>query len=458
MKFNPHPYQRRAIAFIKEHPRCCLFLDMGLGKTVSTLTALSDLIDEAEVRKVLVIAPKKVAESTWSQEAGKWGHLGGLRAVQVMGTEKQRKTAMADGSGDIYVMSRDNVVWLLENYSRSLLRTQPMFDCIVIDELTSFKNHQAKRFKALRKMTAGAGRVIGLTGTPAPNSLLDLWAEMYCIDGGERLGKFIGRYREAYFTAVPIGRIATKYVPRKGSEGAILEKIADICLTMQAKDYITLPDRIEVTDKVELDEKQLRRYREFERDMVLEYLEGVERGEIVADSAAGLMNKLSQFANGAVYGEERNVVEAHGEKVERLKEIVEASTGPVLVFYQYRHDIDRIMREVKGARAYNGDEDLRDWNAGKIPVLLAHPASTAYGLNMQAGGHTIVWFGTGWNLELYQQANARLHRQGQEHPVMVHRLVTSGTVDERMLAAIDRKSGAQEALIGMLKELVGEYK
>lgn len=458
MKFEPHPYQRRAIGFVKEHARCCLFLDMGLGKTVSTLTALSDLIDDAEVRKVLVIAPKKVAESTWSQEAGKWGHLGGLRVVQVMGTEKQRKTAMADGSGDIYVMSRDNVVWLLENYSRSLLRTRPMFDCIVIDELTSFKSHQAKRFKALRKMTACASRVIGLTGTPVPNSLLDLWAEIYCIDGGERLGKFIGRYREAYFNAVPIGKVATKYVPKEGAESAILGRIDDICLTMQAKDYITLPDRIEVTDEVVLSPSVLKRYRDFERGMVLEFRKEMEEGKITAENAAGLMNKLAQFANGAVYGDDRSVVEVHGEKLSRLGEIVEASSGPVLVFYQFRHDLDRIKKAIPSARAYEGDEDLRDWNEGNIDVLLAHPASTAYGLNMQAGGHTIVWYGTGWNLEHYQQANARLHRQGQEHPVIVHRLVCPGTVDERELAAIDRKAGTQDSLIGMLKDLAKEYK
>lgn len=457
MKFEPHPYQRRAIAFIKEHPRCCLFLDMGLGKTVSTLTALSDLIDEAEVRKVLVIAPKKVAESTWSQEAGKWGHLGGLRVVQVMGTEKQRKTAMADGSGDIYVMSRDNVVWLLENYSRSLLRTRPMFDCIVIDELTSFKSHQAKRFKALRKMTAFASRVIGLTGTPVPNSLLDLWAEIYCIDGGERLGKFIGRYREAYFNAVPIGKVATKYVPKDGAERAILGKIGDICLTMQAKDYITLPDRIEVTDEVMLSTSVLKRYKDFERGMVLEFRKDMEEGKVTAENAAGLMNKLAQFANGAVYDEGRNVVEVHGEKLSRLGEIVEASSGPVLVFYQFRHDLDRIKKAIPSARAYEGDEDLRDWNEGNIDVLLAHPASTAYGLNMQAGGHTIVWYGTGWNLEHYQQANARLHRQGQEHPVIVHRLVCPGTVDERELAAIDRKAGTQQGVMDELKRLLRQY-
>lgn len=455
MRFEPHPYQRRAVDFVKNHPRCALFLDMGLGKTVSTLTAVAELMDEAEVTRTLVVAPKKVAESTWAAEASKWDHLRGLRVSRVMGTESQRREALAEDA-DLYVMSRDNVVWFTQCYG---LRTHPRIDCVVLDELTSFKNHKAKRFRAVRNLIAARGvrRVVGLTGTPAPNSLLDLWAEMYCIDGGERLGKFIGRYRERYFTAVPIGRIATKYVPREGSEREILERIGDICLTMQAVDYLNLPDRIEVTDRIELGEQLLKRYRKFERDMVLEYREGASGGAIVADSAAGLVNKLSQFANGAVYGDDHRAVEVHGEKIERLKEIIEASSCPVLVFYQFQHDRDRILGAVGGARVYAGDSDLTDWNEGRIPVLLAHPASTAYGLNMQAGGHVVVWFGTGWNLEHYLQANARLHRQGQAHPVTIHRLVCVGTADEAALAAIDRKCGTQEAVIETLKGLLKKY-
>lgn len=455
MRFEPHAYQRRAIDFVKSKRRCALFLDMGLGKTVSTLTAVAELMDEAEVTHTLVVAPKKVAESTWAAEASKWDHLRGLTVSRVMGTEKQRREALAR-EADIYVMSRDSVVWFAQNYG---LRSKPKIDCVVLDELTSFKNHRAKRFRAVRNFITARGvpYVIGLTGTPAPNSLLDLWAEMYCIDGGERLGKFIGRYREAYFNAVPIGRVATKYVPRQGAEKAILERIGDICLTMQAKDYLSLPDRIEVTDRVELGDALLKRYRQFERDMVLEYKKGLEEGTVVADSAAGLMNKLSQFANGAVYGEDREVVEIHSEKLERLKEIIETATCPVLVFYQFQHDRDRILSAVSGARAYTGDCDLQEWNDGSIPVLLAHPASTAYGLNMQAGGHVAVWYGTGWNLEHYLQANARLHRQGQTHPVTIHRLVCIGTADEAALSAIDRKCGTQEGIIETLKQLLNRY-
>lgn len=455
MRFEPHPYQRRAIDFVKAKRRCALFLDMGLGKTVSTLTAVAELMDEAEVTHTLVVAPKKVAESTWSAEASKWDHLRGLTVSLVAGTERQRRAAL-EREADIYVMSRDSVVWFAQNYG---LRSKPHIDCVVLDELTSFKNHRAKRFRAVRSIITSRAvpYVVGLTGTPAPNSLIDLWAQIHCIDGGERLGKFIGKYREAYFSAVPIGRVATKYVPRPGAEEAIPAKIGDICLTMQAKDYLSLPDRIEVTDRIELGDQLLRKYRSFERDMVLEYKRGMEEGTIVADSAAGLMNKLAQFANGAVYGEDRKVAEIHGEKIERLKEIIEAAECPVLVFYQFQHDRDRIMEAVKGTRAYTGDGDLAEWNRGGIPVLLAHPASTAYGLNMQAGGHVAVWFGTGWNLEHYLQANARLHRQGQTHPVTIHRLVCAGTADEAALSAIDRKCGTQEGIIETLKQLLNRY-
>lgn len=452
MRFKPHEYQERAIRWIIDHDRCALFLDMGLGKTVSTLTAIRQLIDEADISKVLVIAPKKVAESTWSTEAGKWDHLGGLRVVRVMGTERQRLAALSEDA-DIYVMSRDSVVWLV-----GLTGMKRPFDCIVVDELTSFKNHQAKRFRALRRWTATCGRVIGLTGTPVPNSMMDLFAEIYTIDGGERLGKFIGRYREAYFNAIPIGNFATKYMLKPGAAEAILGKIGDICLTMQARDYLSLPDIVEVTDYVELPAGVLGRYRQFEREQVLQYSTEKGDGVLVADSAAGLMNKLSQFANGAVYDDCGNVAEVHGEKIDRLKEIAESADSPVLVFYQFRHDRDRILGAVKGSREYKGEGDLTDWNEGRIPMLLAHPASCAYGLNMQSGGNIIVWFGTGWNLEQYQQANARLHRQGQTRPVTVYRLVCRGTVDEMSASAIDRKSGVQDGVIQALKTLMDKYK
>lgn len=451
MKYRPHEYQTRAIEWIKDHKRCCLFLDMGLGKTVSTLTAITELIDEADVNKVLVVAPKKVAESTWATEADKWDHLNGLRVSRVIGTEKQRISALK-ANADIYVIGRDSVVWLVD-----MFKTKRPFDCIVVDELTSFKNHTSKRFKALRKWTAVCHRVIGLTGTPVPNGMMDLWAEMYTVDGGERLGKFIGKYRDAYFRSIPIGKVATKYELRRGSEKQILDRIADICLTMRAKDYLTLPKMIEVTDNVALPTSVMNKYNEFERNQVMAYIEEEKSGVVVADGAASLMNKLSQFANGAIYDEDHNVHEVHDEKLFRLDEIIEASNCPVLVFYQFKHDRDRIMSRYKAARAYEGDGDLKDWNDGKIDLLLAHPSSTAYGLNMQNGGHVIVWFGTGWNLELYQQANARLHRQGQQHPVTVYRLICGGTVDDKSLSAIDRKSGTQEGVIESLKELLKKY-
>ena len=451
MRFEPHAYQLRALDWVKDHPRCALFLDMGLGKTVATLTALRDLLDEADISKVLVVAPKKVAESTWSTEAAKWDHLRGLRVSVVMGDARHRLAALS-ADADIYVTGRDTVAWLVETVKR------PPFDCIVIDELTSFKNHQAKRFKALRRWTAAATRVVGLTGTPVPNGLLDLWAEIYCLDGGYRLGKYIGKYREAYFRSIPIGTFATKYVPAPGAEGQILERLSDICLTMQAKDYLTLPPLLEITDRVELPAPVMRKYKLFERDSVAMFRTDAGNGVITAGSAAGLMTKLGQFANGAIYNDDRGVAEVHDEKLERLAEIVEQAQSPVLVFYQYLHDVARITARLKGCRvrAYGGEEDLRDWNSGSIDVLLAHPSSTAYGLNMQQGGHYVVWFGTGWNLEHYQQANARLHRQGQTHPVTCYRLVCTGTVDELALAAIDRKSGTQQGVLDALKQLMGE--
>lgn len=445
MRFKPHEYQERAIAFVKDHPHCALFLDMGLGKTVSTLTAIRDLMDEADITKTLVIAPRKVAESTWGVEAEKWDHLKGLRVSKVMGTEKKRLEAL-EAKADIYVISRDNVVWLVDHY-----RNKPPYDCIVVDELTSFKSHQAKRFKALRKWTASVGRVVGLTGTPVPNSMLDLWAQIYTIDGGQRLGKFITHYRDTYFRAIPIGQVATKYELKPGADKVILERIGDICLTMQAKDYLTLPKCVEIDDFVELPSAVMDKYKSFERDQVLLYREAENSGTVIADGAASLMNKLSQFSNGAVYDEQRAVHEIHAEKIERLKEIIETSDSPVLVFYQYQHDRDRILKAVKSAKQYDGDEDLRAWNRGEIQVLLAHPASTAYGLNMQHGGHVIVWFSTGWNLEQYQQANARLHRQGQQRPVVVYRLMCRGTVDEVMARALNGKTSTQQMVIDILK-------
>lgn len=457
MIYRPYEYQQTAMQWILDRPKCGLFLDMGLGKTVTTLTAIQQLIDDCEVSRVLVIAPKKVAEATWSTEAAKWEHLHGLKVVKVLGTEKQRCLALSQ-KADVYVTGRDNFVWLVGKYGGQL-----PFDALVIDELTSFKSSKSERFKAMRISVPSVKRVIGLTGTPAPNGLIDLWAQMYCLDQGERLGKSVSRYRETYFEMHKWNNIIVRCDVKKGCEEIIRSKIADICLSMQAKDYLQLPSMVVHTENVYLSEKTMAAYVKFEREKVLEFEEehGDEPTNVLANSAAGLMNKLSQFANGAVYDESMSVHEVHSEKIDRLAEIVEAANGSsVLVFYQYKHDAQRIMAKLKGyeVRMYQSEKDLNDWNAGKIDVLLAHPASTAYGLNMQQGGHNIVWFGTGWNLEHYQQANARLHRQGQQHPVVVYKLICAGTVDERAAAAIEGKMGVQQSLLDSLKYLIEKYK
>lgn len=456
MIYQPYEYQRTAEQWILDNPYCGLFLDMGLGKTVLTLTALQRMIDYCEIDRVLVVAPKKVAETTWTTEAMKWDHLQTLKVAKVMGTEKKRKLALAE-SADIYVIGRDNFVWLVGQYGGRL-----PFDVLVIDELTSFKNSKSQRFKAMRVVRPSVQRVIGLTGTPAPNGLIDLWGQMYCIDMGERLGKSVTKYRENYFNSRSWNNIVVRCDVKKGCDEIIKNRISDICLSMQAKDYLQLPDLLIHTVPVELSPATLGAYNKFEREKVLEFREehGDEPSNILANSAAGLMNKLSQFANGAVYDAERNVHEIHDEKVDKLVEIVEGANGSgVLVYYQFKHDIPRIIRKLKGYKVavYEGEKQLIDWNAGKIDVLLAHPASTAYGLNMQQGGHYIVWFGTGWDLELYQQANARLHRQGQKHPVTVYKLIAAHTVDERASAALEDKKVKQQSLLDSLNYLIRKY-
>ena len=456
MTYQPYDYQRTATQWILDNPSCGLFLDMGLGKTVSTLTAIQDLIDDCEISRALVVAPKKVAETTWTTEAAKWDHLKGLKVAKVMGTEKQRKLALTQ-KADVYVIGRDNFVWLVGLYGGRL-----PFDVLVIDELTSFKNSKSQRFKAMRIARPSVQRVIGLTGTPAPNGLIDLWGQLYCIDMGQRLGSSVTRYRESHFETHKWNNIIVRCDVKKGHEDIIRNRISDICLSMQAKDYLQLPNLMIHTVLVELPSATMAAYNKFEREKVLEFKhehEG-ESANILANSAAGLMNKLAQFANGAVYDEEHNVHEIHNEKVDKLAEIVEAANGGgVLVFYQFKHDIPRITKKLKGYRVevYQGERQLVDWNAGKIDVLLAHPASTAYGLNMQQGGHYIVWFGTGWDLELFQQANARLHRQGQKHPVVVYKLIGAHTVDERASASLENKKAKQQSLLDSLNYLIRKH-
>ena len=457
MIYRPYEYQRTATKWILQHPRCGLFLDMGLGKTVSTLTAIQEMIDDCEISRALVVAPKKVAETTWSTEAQKWNHLQGLKVVKVMGTEKKRKLALAE-QADVYVIGRDSFVWLVGQYGGML-----PFDVLVIDELTSFKSAKSERFKAMRIAVPTVKRVIGLTGTPAPNGLIDLWAQMYCLDMGQRLGKSVTKYRETYFETHKWNNIIVRCDVKKGCDEIIRSKISDICLSMQAKDYLQLPALLTHTVKVQLSPATMEKYTQFEKEKVLEFADehAGEPANILANSAAGLMNKLAQFANGAIYDDDRNVHEIHSEKLDRLAEIVEAANGSsVLVFYQYKHDVTRIQKKLKGYRVevYKDDRQLTDWNAGRIDVLLAHPASTAFGLNMQQGGHYIVWFGTGWNLELYQQANARLHRQGQKYPVTVYKLLCASTVDERASAALENKKGVQQSLLDSLNYLIQKHK
>ena len=373
-----------------------------------------------------------------------------------MGTEKKRKLALAE-QADVYVIGRDSFVWLVGQYGGML-----PFDVLVIDELTSFKSAKSERFKAMRIAVPTVKRVIGLTGTPAPNGLIDLWAQMYCLDMGQRLGKSVTKYRETYFETHKWNNIIVRCDVKKGCDEIIRSKISDICLSMQAKDYLQLPALLTHTVKVQLSPATMEKYTQFEKEKVLEFADehAGEPANILANSAAGLMNKLAQFANGAIYDDDRNVHEIHSEKLDRLAEIVEAANGSsVLVFYQYKHDVTRIQKKLKGYRVevYKDDRQLTDWNAGRIDVLLAHPASTAFGLNMQQGGHYIVWFGTGWNLEHYQQANARLHRQGQQHPVQVYKLICAGTVDEKASAALEGKKGVQQSLLDSLNYLLRKY-
>lgn len=453
LEYRPHPYQERMRRWVVEHPRCLLFAEMGLGKTVVTLTALQDLVDSWEVSRVLVVAPAKVAESTWSDEAAKWSHLR-LRVTAVKGSAEKRRRLLADGA-EVHVISRDSFVWLCNEWPKG----QCPYDTVVLDELTGFKAPSSLRGKAMRRLSPLLTRVIGLTGTPAPNGLLDLWGQVACVDCGERLGRWITGYRSRWFDTVEHNHIVIKCTPKKGAEAEIRERISDIALGMRTEDYLELPPMMVSDRAVELPEKTMRRYRQFEKDSVLEFrkaTDGADRS-VVAAGAAALMNKLSQMANGAVYTEDGGWQAVHDEKLAALDEVLEEAGGPVLCFYAYKHDLERIQARYGGkmeVRKYEGAGDLADWNAGKIGLLLAHPASTAYGLNMQKGGHTAVWFSTGWNLELYDQANARLHRQGQTKPVTVVNLVARGTVDERMAAALRSKSDGQKAMMAAVSALL----
>ncbi|CAM5273477.1 DEAD/DEAH box helicase OS=Lysinibacillus sphaericus OX=1421 GN=LS41612_04545 PE=4 SV=1 [Lysinibacillus sphaericus] len=454
-KFVPHSYQKYCINRVLNTPALGLLLDMGLGKTVITLTAINDLkYNRFAVHKVLVIAPKKVAESTWAKEASKWDHLKLLRISTVLGTAAKRIRAL-NTPADIYIINRENIPWLVDYYRQSW-----PFDMVVIDEFSSFKNHSSKRFKALKNVRPHIQRIVGLTGTPAPNGLLDIWAQIYLLDGGQRLGKNITGFRERYFE--PDQRTRNRifsYAPKAGGEDAIQNLIGDICISMKAEDYLELPDITYNTIPVILDSKAKKAYEKLEKEMLLE----IDESTIDAGSAAVLTNKLLQLCNGAVYDEDRKTVDVHDCKIEAFNELIEGLNGkPALVFYNFQHDKERIIKALGKTslrvRELKTPQDETDWNNRQIDILLAHPASAAYGLNLQQGGNHVVWFGLNWSLELYQQANKRLHRQGQTEKVIIHHLTVSGGVDEDVISALLDKSSTQDHLMNALKARIEKVK
>lgn len=446
MKFVPHDYQKYAVEYIKSHPVTALFLDMGLGKTVTTLTAIRDLMyDTFEIQRVLVVAPLRVARDTWPDEIKKWDHLKELTCSVVVGSVAERKQALQQDAG-IYIVNRENLAWLCEN-------SRLDFDMVVLDELSSFKNAQSKRFKAMKAMRPKVKRIVGLTGTPSGNGLMDLWAEFRILDMGERLGRYISQYRNLYFTPDKRnGMVVYSYKPLPGAEEVIYHQIADITVSMKANDYLKMPELVSVTKEVTLNEKEKKRYDELKKSLVLE----LPDGEVTAANAASLTMKLSQMANGAIYTDDKNVVKIHDRKLDALEDLVESANGrPVLVAYWFKHDKNRIQKRMQ-ARELKEPQDFADWNAGKIPVALIHPASAGHGLNLQQGGSILIWFGLTWSLELYQQTNARLWRQGQRsRTVIIQHIVTKGTIDERILKALEHKDGTQAALIDAVKADLG---
>lgn len=450
MKYEPHDYQRYAIAFIESHPVSAVLLDMGLGKTSITLTAINDLLfDSFLVHKVLIIAPLRVARTTWTAEVDKWNHLQNLICSVAVGTESERRNALLKRA-DIYIINRENIGWLVEE-SGVLFD----YDMIVIDELSSFKNHKAKRFKSLMKVRPTVNRIVGLTGTPAGNGLMDLWAEFRLLDMGQRLGRFISRYRDKFF--IPDkrnGQIVYSYKPLPNAEEAIYEAISDITISMKAADHLNMPELISTDYLVDMDDKEREIYERFKKNLVIELSSDKE---LTASNAATLSGKLSQMANGAVYDEAGECCWIHDRKMDALEDLIESANGkPVLVAYWFRHDLIRIMERLKKAGVYfcviSSDQSIKDWNNGKIAVGLIHPASAGHGLNLQNGGSILVWFGLTWSLELYQQTNARLWRQGQKSgTVVITHIVTRGTVDEQIVKALQRKELTQAALIEAVK-------
>ena len=446
MKFIPHEYQKYAIEYIKQNPISAILLDMGLGKTVISLTAINDLMyDSFEVHKVLIIAPLRVARFSWGAEIRKWEHLKNLRYSIVVGTEKERRAALQQ-KAEIYIINRENLPWLIENSKFD-------YDMVVVDELSSFKNHQAKRFKALMKVRPMVKRIVGLTGTPSSNGLMDLFAEFKLLDKGQRLGRFIGQYRSTYFQPDKMnGMIVYSYKPLPGAEERIYEKISDITISMKATDHLQMPELISSRYDVELSPTERQKYERLKKDLVLP----VDDEEITAANAAALSGKLCQLANGAIYDDDKKAIQIHDRKIDALEDIIESMNGkPLLVAYWFKHDYDRIsarLSELKVPFAkLDTDESIEKWNRGEITVALIHPASAGHGLNLQSGGSTLVWFGITWSLELYQQTVARLWRQGQKQTVVVQHIITRNTIDENIIAALEKKEHTQSALIDAVK-------
>ena len=447
MRYVPHEYQKYATEFILDHPVSAVFLEMGLGKSVVTLSAIFDLVlDSFLIRKVLVVAPLRVARDTWPSEMEKWDHLEGLTYSVAVGNERDRVEAFMR-KADVYVINRENVEWLVE---RSGIPFD--FDMVVIDELSSFKSHQAKRFRSLMKVRPLVKRIVGLTGTPSSNGLMDLWAEFRVLDMGERLGRFITRYREAYFRPDKRnGAIVYSYKPLPGAEEAIYGRISDITISMRTADYLQLPECVVNRVEVGMAEREMKLYDRFRDEMVTQ----IDGREIDAVNAAALSGKLLQMANGAVYDEYGKSIRIHDRKLDCLEDLIEGMNGkPVLVAYWFRHDAERIKARFD-VREIRTSQDIKDWNSGLIPVAIIHPASAGHGLNLQQGGSTLIWFGLTWSLELYQQTNARLHRQGQKDTVVIHHIVCKGTIDEDVMRALCRKERTQDALIDAVKANLG---
>ena len=443
MKYVPHDYQQYATEYIKSHPVAAVLLDMGLGKTAISLTALLDLLfDSFEAHRILVIAPLRVARDTWPAEIEKWDHLSMLTYSVAVGSEKDRKAALMRDA-DIYIINRENVQWLVEQSGIPFT-----FDTVIVDELSSFKNHQSKRFKALMKVRPRIKRIVGLTGTPSANGLMDLWAEFKVLDMGQRLGRFIGMYRNNYFRPDKRnGQIIYSYKLLPGADKAIYKQISDITISMKATDHLKMPELVMNTHTVELSDDEREHYDELKQTLVLQLPEA----DITAANAAALSGKLLQMANGAIYDDDRQPIQIHDRKLDALEDLIEGANGkPVLVAYWFKHDLERIKSRFK-VREIKSSSDISDWNDGNIPVAVIHPASAGHGLNLQTGGSTLIWFGLTWSLELYQQTNARLWRQGQQDTVVIHHIITDDTVDGRVLKALQSKEKIQDSLIAAVK-------